>query len=52
MDTLNCQLECIVPDGVTLEEVPVPRHAWGNVLVCPNEGCGKAFLVTVNQKED
>jgi hypothetical protein len=30
---------------VTLVFVPPPRHNWPDVLVCPNEGCGRAWLV-------
>lgn len=33
-----------MPAGVTLRGVPMPRHAWGDVLICPN-GCGRAWLV-------
>lgn len=43
---LDCIEHCTVPDGAELLEVPPPRHAWGDVLHCPNEGCGKAFLIT------
>lgn len=48
MDTDNpydCIEKCIFPKDAVLKEVPVPRHNWGDVLVCPNDGCGKAFLV-------
>jgi hypothetical protein len=42
---LTCHLECEVPVGWELAPVPVPRHAWSDVLVCPNDGCELAFLV-------
>lgn len=42
---IDCAEQCEVPTGVTLREVPRPRHAWGDVANCPNEGCGKSFLV-------
>jgi hypothetical protein len=42
---LPCEQRCDVPEGVTLVFVPPPRHNWPDVLVCPNEGCGRAWLV-------
>jgi hypothetical protein len=42
--SLPCEQSCDVPPGVTMVEVPVPRHAWTDVLVCPN--CGRAWLIT------
>lgn len=42
---MPCSLQCDVPAGVELTPVPLPRHAWGDVIRCPNEGCGLAFLV-------
>lgn len=56
--TIDCPLDCEVPEGYTLTEVPVPRHNWGDVKVCPNvpgedlpvgEECGKAFLVRATE---
>ncbi|MDI9836234.1 hypothetical protein [Streptomyces sp. KAU_LT] len=41
---LDCPEQCEIPPGVTLTEVPEPRHAWGDVHRCPNEGCGRCFL--------
>jgi hypothetical protein len=41
---IPCENECPVPAGAKLGLVPVPRHAWGDVLVCPF-GCERAFLV-------
>jgi hypothetical protein len=41
---LLCEQQCEVPPGVRLAPVPTPRHNWGDVLVCPNEGCGRAWL--------
>lgn len=42
--TIDCKEKCDVPFGTVMIEVPVPRHAWTDVLVCPNEGCDRAFL--------
>jgi hypothetical protein len=42
--TISCGNACEVPAGVRLAEVPVPRHAWGDVVVCPHD-CGRAFLI-------
>jgi hypothetical protein len=44
-ETIDCDLKCPVPAGVTMTEVPGPRHAWSDVFVCPNEGCGRCFLL-------
>lgn len=41
---LPCEAHCQVPEGVKLFPVPVPRHKWGDVVVCPN-GCGRAWLI-------
>ena len=41
---VDCHLACPIPPEIRLVEVPRPRHAWGDVLACPNEGCGRAFL--------
>ncbi|MER7835298.1 hypothetical protein ABTY98_05145 [Streptomyces sp. NPDC096040] len=43
---LDCPERCEIPAGVTLTEVPEPRHAWGDVHRCPNDGCGRTFLAT------
>lgn len=40
-----CPQECEVPAGAVFAEVPRPRHAWGDVLCCPNDGCERTFLV-------
>jgi hypothetical protein len=45
--SLPCELGCKVPDGAKLVPVPMPRHTWSDVLVCPNKGCGRAWLVIV-----
>lgn len=42
---IDCAEQCEIPDGVELREVPRPRHAWGDVLNCPNDGCERSFLV-------
>lgn len=43
---IDCEQRCEVPEGVALHAVPPPRHAWGDVLRCPNDDCGRCFLVT------
>lgn len=45
-DRIDCTKACVIPADVRIAEVPVPRHNWGDVFVCPNDGCGRAFLVT------
>lgn len=42
---IECRQRCEVPAGAVLVPVPRPRHAWGDVLVCPHEGCDKAFWI-------
>ena len=42
-DTLPCEHDCEVPEGVVLTEVPRPRHAWNDLLVCPD--CERAWMV-------
>lgn len=44
---IDCPLKCDVPAGKTLTPVPRPRHAWADVIVCPNteEGCDRAFII-------
>ncbi|MDH6489602.1 hypothetical protein [Streptomyces sp. SAI-127] len=41
---LDCPQRCEIPPGITLTEVPEPRHAWSDVHRCPNDGCGRTFL--------
>lgn len=43
--TMPCEQKCEVGAGVVLHPIPTPRHAWSDVLVCPNEGCGRAWLI-------
>lgn len=49
-DRIDCPEQCDIPDGVTLVEVPRPRHAWSDVLHCPNDGCQRSFMV--RQQDD
>lgn len=49
---VTCSQSCEVPEGWTLTEVPVPRHAWADVVVCPNGECGRAFLGTETSPEE
>ena len=48
---LPCEQQCEVPPGKRLVGVPTPRHNWRDVLVCPNEGCGRAWLVLPPEEE-
>ncbi|MFE0651017.1 hypothetical protein ACFVZH_20750 [Streptomyces sp. NPDC059534] len=45
---IDCQQQCVIPDGVELKEVPRPRHDWGDVFNCPNDGCGRSFMTRQN----
>lgn len=42
---INCELKCPIPDGVRLCEMPPARHAWADMVFCPNDDCGRNFLV-------
>lgn len=43
--TIECPLKCEVPEGVIIGMVPQPRHNWSDVVHCPNDDCGRHFLV-------
>jgi hypothetical protein len=45
---MACRMTCDVPAGTVMTEVPPPRHAWADVVRCPNDDCGRAFLVSQN----
>lgn len=49
--TIRCEEKCEVPAGVEMSTVPVPRHQWGDVFVCPND-CGRAFLILKGPEKD
>ena len=42
---IDCDLKCDIPAGVVVSEIPRPRHAWSDVIACPNEPCERAFLI-------
>lgn len=47
IDGAKCQLaEDAARLGVNLAEMPPSRHAWDDIIRCPNDGCGREFLVT------
>lgn len=48
---IDCALRCEVPAGVTFHPVPVPRHGWRDVAVCPNDNCGLAFLMVRQERQ-
>lgn len=50
--TIPCAQQCEVPKGARLAEVPRPRHAWGDVANCPNDGCERSFVVVANNQGD
>ena len=51
-DRIDCERRCTIPDGAELKEVPRPRHAWGDVFNCPNDGCEKSFMVRQGKQPD
>jgi len=46
-----CPSGCELPRGMIVTPVPTPRHAWSDVIVCPNEGCGRAWIVVQRPEE-
>lgn len=43
--TVDCDRQCPIPDDFTLYEVPLPRHAWRDIIRCPYGDCERVFLV-------
>lgn len=43
---INCRLECVIPDGLTMTPIETPRHKWSDIVICPH--CGQAFLMRQN----
>lgn len=43
----KCQLsEDAARLGMKLAEMPPSRHDWGDIIRCPNDGCGREFMVS------
>jgi hypothetical protein len=42
--TLECPESCEIPEGMVLMGVPRPRHNWGDVVNCSNDGCERSFM--------
>lgn len=51
-ERIDCLQQCEIPEGVDLVEVPRPRHAWGDVLNCPNDGCERSFMARETAVEE
>lgn len=49
---IDCPEQCEIPEGVNLVEVPRPRHAWGDVFNCPNDGCERSFMIRQDDTEE
>lgn len=49
---LASQIEQCGPELEKITEVPVPRHAWGDVAICPDQECGRAFMFTRKEPND
>lgn len=49
---LDCAEKCEIPSGVNLTEVPRPRHAWSDVLNCPNDDCERSFITSPDVTEE
>jgi hypothetical protein len=47
-----CAEGCDVPEGWEMIPIPMPRHAWDDIAVCPNEGCDLAFIVVEHNEGD
>lgn len=46
-DNIDCEQKCEIPKGISLSRIPSPRHAWKDILRCPD--CGDCFLVTKDE---
>lgn len=47
---IDCAQRCEIPAGIAMREMPPTRHAWGDIKRCPNDDCGKFFMVKVVDK--
>jgi hypothetical protein len=46
IDGVKCKLgEDAHRLGLRLTEMPSSRHAWGDIIRCPNDGCGREFMI-------
>lgn len=48
---IACPMQCDVPQGATIVEMPPPRHNWGDMFHCPNGNeveCDRWFMVVQN----
>lgn len=43
---IECPLKCRVPEGWTVTEMPPSRHAWSDIIRCPNDDCDRTLLAT------
>ena len=47
IDGVKCRLaEDADRLGLDLLDMPPSRHAWSDIVRCPNDGCGREFLIT------
>lgn len=45
IDGVKCKLaEDAERLRVDLTEMPPSRHNWGDIVRCPNDGCGREFM--------
>lgn len=52
IDGVKCRLrEDADRLGAKLAEMPPSRHAWSDIVRCPNDGCGREFLVLKRPEE-
>lgn len=42
---IDCERQCSIPEGAQLKEMPPTRHAWSDIVHCPNVDCGRFFMV-------
>lgn len=40
----RCEENCEVPEGIELVEMPPSRHAWSDIIRCPNS-CGRTYMI-------
>jgi hypothetical protein len=47
IDGVKCKLRENADEmGLKLTDMPPSRHAWSDIVRCPNDGCGREFLWT------
>lgn len=47
IDGVKCKLsEDAERLGIDLKDMPASRHTWSDIIRCPNDDCGREFMIT------